>query len=128
MDEQILCYIDNVGESRFANIDASKVDSWLAAHPDCMPVYQFPVSRDTLRIDQQATLDYRLNCAKLGLSISDLDGVFMDRGSERKYVLVGLRPRNTKYKVIMRDAVTRHYIRTTIAWLRSLDPVRSVTN
>ena len=77
MDEQVLCYIDNMGESRFANIDASKVDSWLAAHPDCMPVYQFPVSRDTLRIDQQAALDYRLNCAKLGLSISDLDGVFM---------------------------------------------------
>ena len=117
MDEQVLCYIDNMGESRFANIDASKVDSWLAAHPDCMPVYQFPVSRDTL-----------LNCAKLGLSISDLDGVFMDRGSGRKYVLVGLRPRNTKYKVIMRDAMTRHYIRTTVAWLRSLDPVRSATN
>lgn len=122
MNEQVLCYIDGKGDARFIQLDASQVDGWLSGHPDCLPVYQFPSSGDRIRIDRQLELDYKLNCAKLKLNKADFGGTFTDPASGRTYILLGLRPRNTKYKIVMRDEATRRYVQATLGWFQSLKP------
>lgn len=118
----ILCYLDDNGESRFVTLSADQVDAWIAANPSFLALYQFPMSSDRIRIDKELELEYKMNCRKYGLSKSDLHGIFVQSIPHARFELIGMRTKNTKYKIIMRNVDTGQYVRMGLRYFKSLAP------
>lgn len=120
MGDQVLCYMDDRGESRFVVLNPNAVDDWIQHHPACMVLYQFPVHADRIQMDKEMELEYKMNCARFGLSKSDLHCVFLQSVPRARFELVGMRTKNTKYKIIVRNVDTGQYIRMTMTYFKTL--------
>lgn len=118
-NENIICWWNDHTKEKSYTITNKTTDEWEKENPDKIIQFVFNKKSDMYSEEETDRLSYLRHCSMYELKPEYLDMIFIENKEGRPWRIIGLHPRNTKYKFICEYIDTNEKFRATPGWVKT---------